>query len=853
MKIRTFISDQAFMPTKSIRTFFANAGFYLLFSLPFCAFAQVTGKVIGENGEILAYATVYVRNTSNGTVTNSNGEYRLSTEKGVQEIVFQYIGYKQRIEKVTVGEKPARLDVRLESSNLELGEVTVSSIDPAVRIMQEVIAKRRYYKKKGANYACDVYIKGFYKLVDTPKKIFGEKIGNMGGTLDSTGAGVIYLSESVSKVWSQDPPGRKKEVMVSSKVSGSENGYSINRTTLTSFNLYDEHLEIEREILSPLADNAFSYYNFKYAGRFKNELGYSIEKIKVIPKRPADPTFSGFLYVVDDLWLLSGADLSLTGASIKQPILDTMRIKQQFVPLGTNDSWGLLTQVTSFKFGFLGFKVDGFFNSVFSNYELDPIFEEGLFSKEVFKIEDNASERTADYWQESRPIPLTEEEGKDYVKKDSLQKIWKSKDYLDSMDRKSNRFKVNNLLFGYTWKNSIKRKSVSYPAVFSWIQFNTVQGWLFDIQPEWKKESDERGSKRWLAEGDLCYGFSETKLRAKLKVQRRFESIQYKTLSIEGGLSTEQFNNQKPIGPLLNTLYTLLDKHNYLKIYDKTFARAEWSQVLISGLRFRASAEWALRSPLINHSDYSWKKELLREYTSNDPVPGITFGEPTAFAAPEIFALEATLTFKPKQEYSSYPKFRSYTDSGWPQMVLSYRKAMPIGKNNWADFDLLRVQIRQSELSWGLAGKTEWAAEGGYYLRDNNLSFMDQHHASGNQTNIGTPDRYVLNFFLLPYYAYSTNKAYTEIHAQHHLEGWLLDKIPGLRKLNWKEVFGANFYYAAQTSQDPVFSGKLPYWELNFGFENIGIKAIRPLRIDVIWGFFGKDRGSTGIVLGVDL
>lgn len=112
----------------------------------------------------------------------------------------------------------------------------------------------------------------------------------MGGTLDSTGAGVVYLSESVSKVWSQDPPGQKeKEVMVSSKVSGSENGFSLNRATLTEFNLYDERLEIEREILSPLADNAFNYYSFKHAGRFKNELGFTVEKIKVIPKRPAEP------------------------------------------------------------------------------------------------------------------------------------------------------------------------------------------------------------------------------------------------------------------------------------------------------------------------------------------------------------------------------------------------------------------------------------------------------------------------------------------------------------------------------------------------------------------------------------
>jgi hypothetical protein len=826
--------------------------FALLF-LPLFVFCQVTGKVTDESGEPLAYATVYVRNTSNGTVTNADGEFRLSTGKGQQEIVFQYIGYKQHVEKIMVGEKTVRLNVRLESSNLELGEVVVSSVDPAVRIMREVIAKRRYYKKKTANYACDVYIKGFYKLVDSPKKIMGQDVGNMGGILDSTGSGVIYLSESVSKVWSQDPPGRKKEVMVSSRVSGSENGYSINRATLTEFNLYDERLEVEREILSPLADNAFSYYNFKHAGRFKNELGYTIEKIKVIPKRSADPTFSGFLYVVDDQWLLSGADLFLTGSSIKQPVLDTMRIQQQFVPLGANDSWGLLTQVTSFKFGIFGFKIGGFFNSVFSNYDLQPKFEDGLFSKETFKIEDKATERTVDYWNDTRPVALTEEEGKDFVKKDSLLKIWKSKAYMYSIDKKDNKFQLNNLLLGYTWSNSYKRKSVSYPAAFKWIQFNTVQGWLLDIRPEWEKRSDERGTKQWKADGDLNYGFAEKKVRANLKIERRFESIRYRTLSVEGGTTTQQFNDRDPISPMINTYYSLFAKRNYLKLYDKTYARANWSQVLVTGLSLRASAEWAKRKPLANQSDFSWNKKTERAYTPNEPVPDASIGEPAAFPASDIFSVEAQLVFRPKQEYSSYPQFRAYTNSGLPEFVLAYRKALPVGKNNWADFDLIKFQIRQNELSWGLGGHTEWTAGGGYYIRNNNLSFMDLHHASGNQTILGKPDSYVRSFFLLPYYAYSTDKLYAEVHAQHHLEGYLLDKIPLLRKLNWKEVFGVNLYYADQPSRDPGFTGKLPYWELNWGFENIGIKAIRPLRVDFAFGFFGDNFYRSGVVLGVNL
>lgn len=61
------------------------------------------------------------------------------------------------------------------------------------------------------------------------------------------------------------------------------------------------------------------------------------------------------------------------------------------------------------------------------------------------------------------------------------------------------------------------------------------------------------------------------------------KAIRYRTLTIDGGTTTAQFNHLNPIGPLVNTWYSLVEKRNYLKIYDKTFARADWSQVLTTG------------------------------------------------------------------------------------------------------------------------------------------------------------------------------------------------------------------------------------------------------------------------------
>lgn len=816
--------------------------------LPLFSVAQVSGIVLDENGEPLPFASVYVRNSTNGTVANAEGQFRLNVERGNQEVVFQYIGYQQHIEKVTVADKPIRLTVRMESANLEISEVVITTEDPAYRIMREAIAKRKFYKNRIATNSYDTYIKGFYKLTDAPEKILGQEVGNMGGILDTNRTGVVYLSESVSKVYVQASPERKKEVMVSSKVSGSSNGFSLNRATYTEFNLYDEHLEIEREILSPLADNAFGYYNFKWMGSIKDENGYTIEKIKVMPKRASDPTFGGFLYIVDSWWNIAGADLVLTGNAIKQPVLDTLRIKQEFVPVEKPDTWVLLTQVTSFKFGVLGFKFDGFFNSVFSNYNLRPNFDKNFFDKEVFKIEKTANEQDSTYWQSVRPVPLTEEETKDYVQKDSLQTIWKSETFLDSMDKKGNRFKPFDLLTGYTWQNSYERKTLSFPGALQWVQFNTVQGLVFDVNPTWTHYT-EHSVKYWRVGGNINYGFSESRLRGTVELERKFESINYSTLKLSGGINPVQFNSQNPISAALNTTYALTYRRNYMKLYEKTFVRAEWRQFLAPWVFLRGAVEWADRKWLDNHTDYSWSKKTDREYTPNYPVQP----EPADKTFPGIFSLSAELRFRIGQTYSTYPYFRSYDESKWPDIYLRYRKAIPGVGGSTADYDFAQVQIRKNNISWGLVGYSELNVSAGAFLRKSALGFMDLYHPGGNQTIFGNPSDYSRNFFMLPYYAYSTNQPYVEGHWQHHLQGWLFDKIPLIRKLNMKEVIGANIYYTKQASTDPTFSKELPHWELNFGLENIGFGVFRLFRIDVVAGFYGTSYERTGIVLGIGL
>ena len=102
---------------------------------------------------------------------------------------------------------------------------------------------------------------------------------------------------------------------------------------------------------------------------------------------------------------------------------------------------------------------------------------------------------------------------------------------------------------------------------------------------------------------------------------------------------------------------------------------------------------------------------------------------------------------------------------------------------------------------------------------------MDYHHFNGNQTNVKLDGSYLNAFKNLPYYALSTNNNYTEFHAEHRFNGYILNKIPLLNKLNFNLILGAN----AAITQD-----NKPYSEYSIGVDNIGFGKFRFLRVDYV-------------------
>ncbi|MEO1255046.1 MAG: DUF5686 family protein [Bacteroidota bacterium] len=166
-------------------------------------------------------------------------------------------------------------------------------------------------------------------------------------------------------------PYKVSERMISSKVSGDEQGFSFNQASDFNINAYEKFidLDMEREYVSPISPQAFLFYDFEWLGFFE-ENGKLINKIRVIPKRSTDPAFEGIIYIVEDEWRFHAIDLLVTKARGLE-FIDSLKINQVFAPT-EHDIWMPLSQKFSFVFGGFGFKGSGYYIGVYSNYEVEP-------------------------------------------------------------------------------------------------------------------------------------------------------------------------------------------------------------------------------------------------------------------------------------------------------------------------------------------------------------------------------------------------------------------------------------------------------------------------------------------------
>ena len=314
------------------------------------AVAQLRGTLSSKKGDPVPFASIVVKNSPYGTSTNQDGEFYLPvTKTGDYTFIFKSLGYKTKEVVLTIDKLPFELNVQLDSEEYLLNEVVIESKKvQADRIIKKAIEEKRKNREKTSAYEADFYSRGILRISDVPEEILGQEVGDFSGTLDSTRSGVLYLSETVSKIKFKRPY-NINEVIIASKVSGEDSGFSYNNANAAEFDFYENYLPFETSVISPIADNAFSYYNYELENSFNDKSGYLINKIKVIPKRDSEPAMYGYIYIVNESGELYAVDLSIKGLLIEQPLVDILTIKQNFGYNSQKKTWTKNVQTIDFN------------------------------------------------------------------------------------------------------------------------------------------------------------------------------------------------------------------------------------------------------------------------------------------------------------------------------------------------------------------------------------------------------------------------------------------------------------------------------------------------------------------------
>ena len=787
--------------------------------------AQIVGYVTDEKNQPLSYVNIYWEGSNLGTISNAEGYFEIEKTNEIKSalLVFKYIGYQT--EKVDVSEyhEDTSINIMLKPQSLELQEVSVTANEnPAIRVIRETIAHKPKQLKLREKYKANFYSKGFIKIKEAPKKILGQEVGDFNGSLDSSRSGVIYLSETLSKIYKNQTD--FKETITASKVAGDAAGISFNNASDVDYDFYENTVLFGGNIISPIATNAFSYYKYRLEGTFYDGQKL-INQIRVIPKRKDDRVFFGSIQIVEDTWELYGVDLKITGFQAKILPADTISLKQEFNYNQKYKTHLKALQRIDFGYRFFGFQGIGSFTAGYADYELDPKFEPNTFGKEILAFETNAIKKDSLFWSDKRPVPLTNEESISYQTKDSIEVIRKSKPYLDSIDNQKNKLKWANLIGSYTHNNSYEKREWTIETPLTNISYNTVQGWRGAINFYTIKQDEDRGVfKRFDIKSD--YGISEKRLRPILKYFHQFNATNRRFIRILAGREILQFNRSEPITPMGNTIVTLLFENNFAKFFERDFAEINYGEQIANGVVLNTRLAFEQRNALFNNSSDAFVKTDKNQFTSNNPLLPFDFDIP-AFENHSIWKFELNARIRFNEKYLSYPDGRyNYSDDRFPTLFLGMEHGIGGSTPNF-NFSHFKARITQS-LSIVDKGTLSYNIKGGKFVGGNDIAFVDYHHFNGNRTKV-TRLGYLNSYFTLPYYERSANDAYFETHFQHNFEGFIMNRIPLLKKLKSHLIFNINTLATPNSK---------PHNEFGISLGNLGIGKFRFLRIGYAKSWF---------------
>lgn len=769
------------------------------------AIAQhITGVVTDQRtGERLPFANVVIEGGAN-TRTDENGKYTLPFRAG--RLRASMIGYDTKTISVKT---PGTYNFKLVDNTKTLSTATVTAHkrgkysrknNPAVELMRKVIAAKRKNDLHAHDYySIDKYSKMTFAFNEVTEKIFDDTkfkrfpfLRDHVETCNETGKLILPISvdESVVREIYRKAPRTEKSIILGQRSNGINDLFNtgdilttVLKDCFTDVDIYDDEVRLlQYPFTSPISTRSgISFYRY-----FIEDTTYvdndKCIRVDFTPNNAQDFGFSGSLYILaDSTYRVRRADIGIPRRSDVN-FVESMRIIQDFgcLPTGeqvlTRDDMLVQLKLASFLQKFQVKRI-----TEYSNFSFAPIPDKTFRFKGEQMTDVNARMRDDAFWTAHRADTLTA-----------------SEDRMDLLIRRLEQVKgfkaalfvgkafIEN--FVETSTDPKKPSKVDIGPVNTMISQNFVDG----LRLRASAQTTANFNPHLFLRGYVAYGFKDNEWKGMGEVTYSFNKKAYLPREFPVNNLTLNYNRDvmSPSDKFLPT-----DKDNVFTSFKWTTVdhmmyyetlRLLWDREWSNGLRLKLQARTERDEPTA---------ALFYQSLDGNGAPTQDTGNRRRHFRTTDFT--AGLTYQPGATWINTKQRRIAANNDAPIYSLSHTVGIyeQFGQNHTYNFTEAGIYKRFWLASWGkvdtyIKGGVQWdkvpfpllimpAANLSYIMEDHTFNLIDN-----------------MEFL---------NDRYASLMVSWDMNGKILNRIPLIRKLKWREYLGCNVLWGTLTDKNNPF------------------------------------------------
>ncbi|MCB7018917.1 MULTISPECIES: DUF5686 and carboxypeptidase-like regulatory domain-containing protein [Phocaeicola] len=824
------------MKTKYIKSF-------LLFLLLGCCISVSAQNIQGVvtdslTNEPIPYLSVFYEGKGVGSITDNDGNYKVETRKGWNKLTFSAVGYVTKVVNIIPG-VTKNLNVRMRPDDIMLDEVVVKpkrekysrKNNPAVELMKKVIAHKKNNKlSENDYYQYNKYQKITMSLNDvTPEMLEKGMYKKMPFLKDQielceeTNKFILPISvdETASQKIYRKHPKSEKTIIKGMSSTGVNELFAtgdmlstVLKDVFTDVNIYDNDIRLlQYPFISPISSSdAISFYKFYIMDTTFVDKDKCFH-LTFVPNNSQDFGFTGHLYVLaDSSYTVKKCTMNLPKKSGVN-FVDNMDIIQEFEQL-PNGEWVLKTddmivEMTLMKI-MQGFQIRR--TTRYSDYAFDELPQQ-LFKRKGAEIKEaDAMMRGDDFWNQYRPVPLTQTES--------------SMDMLVKRLEQMPGFKYVIFVLKAFIENFVETGTKEHPSKVDIGPINTMisNNYIDGLRLRMSAQTTANLNPHLFFKGYYAYGFKDHRSKYMGEVEYSFNKKEYLPREFPKNSITfsYQYDVMSPTDKFLKT-----DKDNVFVSF-KTSTVDQMSYVRNIALKYE------------NETQFGLKTTVEVKHSTDEPTGGLAYitNDDQKTLVPEIQTMEASLAFRyaPGETFVNTKQRRIPVSFDAPVFTLSHTAGFKGVLGGEYNYNLTEIGLykRFWFSSWG---KIDMFVKGG--AQWNKVPFPLLIMPAANLSYILQRETFNLinNMEFL-------NDRYASLDVSWDLNGKIFNRIPLLKKLKWREAIGFKMLYGHLTDKNNpmkhpgdselflfptrdgrptsfVMDPKTPYMECSVGIHNI--------------------------------